>query len=551
MRKPHVTGTALHLLTVALLLAAGVASQAESAVDNQWDASGRVTVRGTDWTASLDKNSGALALTRREQTVRLTPLTAEGKPAQAVSACTLAAEGAEVVVRAAFKEGAATMEAAFRLSERGTVTLEPGAGFHGISIGSPLAAGILPGDQIEDVMYIPAKFKDLERVCVPSENWFAGLIDGGNGIVACAWPGTGQHLSLERKGDELFSGLTLTPDGKPLYLEILAAPSIWYCQHVGLDCLEKTMPLDWKPPFRAQYKTQLCLRAETSAQRTFTFISVANEQWRPEVGSVTWPVWFEKGKPVMRLTKKIPPRDDAYIYPFKENEKSLIAFVKRTPVGETIIDRNKLAPLPHGSRGAKDVGFIACGGTLVMRKGILALGLQNREKEFLEEYAEFLADYVDIVQKRNAGFFDFIDRARVQLKEWRAASAGASELRAYFDDMLAHANDTEQHVLRKMNYFGNDSAEAHMADADRTAKRMKELLDTKGTEVYPELDALVERQNRLSWGHIEMTGGRFSMMAREWAQQAAYGCADLPEAAEHAAEVRSGIRQAISTGPAW
>ncbi|MBN2312247.1 MAG: hypothetical protein JXR94_24930 [Candidatus Hydrogenedentes bacterium] len=542
------------LAALSVVLCAANAATAEIVIEDNWADTGQTVVRGADWTVSVAKNDGALALCRGGQTVRLVPLAGDGNGAQGVETCTVSREGADVRVEVAFTAGGQPEAAAFHLSERGLVTVAPGAGLNQMAVECPIAVGILPGDLLEDVLYDPEAIAGEGDVIVPSENWFACLVQGGDAMLACAWPDSAQRLSLRcpRQGDAgAFPGFAFSFDGKPCYLELLTGTALWHRQGVELEYLERAVPLEWRPPHPAQYRTQLWLRGETSARRTFTFLNGPNEQWRPEVGAVSWPVWFENGVPMMRLSKKIPPKGDAIIYPFCKGDETLMSFLERTPVAGIILDRNKLAPLPHGSRDAKNVGFIACAGTLVMRSTVFALGLQRRERDFLSEYADFLADYVDIIQKRNAGLLESIARTHAVLDTWRAQAGDSPEMAAYLDGMIEFADETEAGVQRKLNYLGGDSPEAHMREAARIASRLKELVATDGTEVFPECDMLVGRLNCLSWGHIEMTGGRFSMMGREWAQEAAFGCARVPAAAAYAAEIRAAIRQALTTGPAW
>jgi len=66
-----------------------------------------------------------------------------------------------------------------------------------------------------------------------------------------------------------------------------------------------------------------------------------------------------------------------------------------------------------------------------------------------------------------------------------------------------------------------------------------------------ECEYLVNRMNRLSWAHDETTGMRFSMLTREWAQEAARACAELPAALLYAGTLRALIRDALNGAPPW
>jgi len=349
----------------------------------------------------------------------------------------------------------------------------------------------------------------------------------------------------------MFEALKIVLDGKDLYLEVLAGPAIWHKEKLQLGYLERDVVIEWEKPFPATYKTQLLLKGETTTARTFVFRNRPNLQWRPEMGQCAWPVWFEGDRACLRLGKKIPPRGEAIIFPMADGDKSLSGFLRRTPLAGIISSRNERAELPQGPRNAPNVGFVACGGTGVMRNTIFALGLQKREKEFLTEYADFLADYATIVQTRHAGFFRSIDETRKKLVAWIEKQENNPEVHEYLDQMSAQADRVEEGLRRKMELYGANTPEAHIAHADRAADRLKELLDTGDPEVFPECEELIDTLNVLAWGHAETAGMRFSMLTREWAQKAALACADNPAACEYARDIRASIRDALNGAPPW
>jgi hypothetical protein len=326
---------------------------------------------------------------------------------------------------------------------------------------------------------------------------------------------------------------------------------MWHRQPFELAHLEKTVPLDWRRPFPAVYKTQLLMRGETSTVRTFTFLKKANVQFRPEIGACIWPVWFQDETPMLRMSKRIPPRGDAIIYPFEEGDCTLMGFLQRTPVADPVVQRNKHALLPCGPRNAPNVGFVACGGTDTIRATVFALGMQQREKQFLSEYADFLSDYVAIVQQRHAGFLTFINETHARIEGWATEHKDDPDLRAYLELMLEIADDADEGVRRQLELYGANTPEEHMARASRGADRLKQLLDTGHPEVFPECDQIVHECNRLAWGHAEVVGMRFSMLARQWAQEAALAASDNPRALEYARAIRSAARAALNTAPPW
>jgi hypothetical protein len=539
------------LFACALLMA--TPAQAEIVLRDEWESAGTVTVDADRSTLVLRKNYGGVELRSGDQVVRLSPVGAQGVESASTLTWGIAQESPDrAVIRALHAAGDAELGLSFVLTDAGMVTLTAKEGVQGVRIAGELAAGILPGIRLEDVVYRPEDFAELDRAHVPPENWFAALIAGGNGMVALAWPDGRQSVSLLCGEDaEAFRGVEVALDGKRLHIQMLSAPGIWHGEPLELGYLERNVELAWRRPFPATYKTQLSMRAETTAARTFVFRNKPFEQYWPEIGECSWPVWFEEDRAFMRLSKKIPPRGEAIIYPFDEGDLTLMGFIRRTPLGEAIEARNAQLPLPHGPRDVANVGFVACGGTNVMRRTLFELGLQQREREFLSEYADFLADYVAIVQQRNITFLQFVDATRNKVEDWMSKHEADSDVAAYLEQMLARADRTESGLRRKLELYGDNTPEAHIDHADRACARLKELLNTTDPELEPESDELIFICNRLAWGHAEVVGMRFSMLARAWAEEAASLCAGRPAAAPYAVAVRASIREALNGAPPW
>ncbi len=550
----HRTRTAMAALCLLVAMQAHVL--AEPVLRDTWAQTGRVTVEGKDWQAALERDKGSLRITRDGQSVNLVPFKADGTPAETVSAWRSIEDSArgQVAFEATFSAGASTLQGTFSFSDAATICVTPGDGLAGVRLQAPIAVGVLPGIQLDAVTYHPKDFTGLEAVHVPAENWFAGLIEGGDGMLACAWEDESQSVSLLGDGDaqpSTFKALEIGLAGHPLYLEVLAAPAIWHREALELGFLERDVALDWKPPFEAIYTAQFIMRGETSAMRTFNFQKKRNVQYRPEVGQTVWPVWFEDETAYVHVSKRIPPRGDAIFYPVDGHTYSLMRFLGRCPAEGIVRARNTHDPLPHGPRGAENVGFVACGGTEVIRAGLFAAGVHAREKAFLTEYADFLSDYVAIVQLRHAAFFRFIEASKAEVAAWLEACPEGDRNRPFLESMRDLAERTDEGMRVEMELYGGSTPEAHMARAEKDAERIKELLKTDDPEVYPELNEIVYRLNRLAWGHAEGGGMRFSMLVRDWAQKAATESAALPEALPFARALRADIRKALNGAPPW
>lgn len=560
MKTPGLTAMRVGLgkacLLLALLCCAPAPANAAMAARDEWARAGRLAVQGADWRVVFSKDDPAVVFSSDEQTVRIAPFSADGAESDGLLSCQVAkADPKEhVEIRAAFSAGTRTIEGRFRFTDVGDVQILPARTMAGVAIQAPISVGVLPGMKLEAVLYRPEDYPEPNEILVPCENWLAGLLKGNNGIVACAWPEGGQTVSLLLEGvpgARQITAIKLGLDGKDLHLALLTAPGIWHNERLQLTYLEKNVEIAWKRPFSAGWATQLPLNAETTTPRTFRFGERRRNGWLPEVGWYVLPAWFEGDRTFVHLSKKIPPRGEAVIYPMEGNERSLMGFARRTPLGRMFAERKGRIDLPQGPRNAVNVGYNACWGTYLLRRSIYKFGAQEREKEFLREHADFLADHAAQIQMRNAGYATFIKDMRSRLNAWLGEQESNPKVRAYLGLMLEHVKRVEDGHRQKMVLFDEDTPEQHIARADRTAERLKQLLETPGTEVFPECYYLVDTFNRLSWDHSERTGMRFCMLTHEWARQAARACAGNPGALEYAREIRGAIRQALRAAPGY
>jgi len=522
----------------------------EITVQDEWAAHGEIVIGGADWTVRFNRGEEGVDLNADGQAVQIAPFFGDTIKTGVLDSCEILGDASAptIDVQAVFSVKRKKMTARFHFDDHGTLQATPDEGLTGIVIHAPIAVGVLPGVRLEDVLYEPGAFTGATEVYVPSENYFAGLLEGNNGILACAWPEGQQTVCLRALGKGLqplvFDRLEIALDGQDLYLGLLTAPAIWHRETVALDYLERKVESAWKRPFSATYKTQLPVRAESTTVRSFVFLNNRTEPWWPELGQFTWPVWFENDQACLFLSKKIPPSGSAIFYPFEGNDNSIMGFLHRTPAAEIVNARCKARDLPEGPRHAPNVGFNACWGTYLLRRTIYMRGVQNRYKEFLSEHADYLADRVAMIQQRNRIYLTFIARMREMLAASRKKAPRAA--RRYLDGMSECCDALEKGLQRKMLLYGDDTPEAHIAHADRNCIRLKELLETDSPEVYVECERLIDEFNRMSWGHNENTGMRFSLLAREWAQRAALDCADNPRAVQYAQEIRAALRDVMN-----
>jgi len=463
----------LLIAAAVFLLSPCVLGASEAVIENSWRDQGFTRIVWNDNAVDLRRGADGLSFSSQGERMLIAPLGEDGAEAGLLKGCRSRRSGVEATFQP--ESGGEALSLALDVSPRGILTITPSGAVVSVLLRVPVEVGVLPGLRLEDVLYPADALTESDAVHVPVHNSFAGLLRGGGGMFIGAWPDGEQGVTLHLEGSEeerTIATVEIALDGAPLYLGLLAAPAIWHRQEFSLRQYERDSEMDWKPSYEAQYRTQLPMRGETTTLRSFVFRMEREELPNPEVGNCIWPVWFDRGRPMVHVGKRIPARGEAIVYPYDWAEKSLLGFLRATPAGRGILERNKRALLPEGPRGATNVGFIACGGTHILRNTIYAWGLHSRERTYLLEHADLMADYVAIIQKKNIAYFKFIEDARRQIGEWRQAHEGEVELNAFFDVMLQHVERVEEGHIRKMELYDENTPEGHIAEADRCAARL-------------------------------------------------------------------------------
>ena len=518
--------------------------RAEIAIHDAWNEEENLTLSTERWQARFRHGEDRFLFTSGDESVSIALLPVGAKNEQPLLADQCAAtreEDGRVTVQ--WTLGKVNVSMSF--SPYGALRLEAPEAM--LRLETPVAVGVLPGIVQEDVFYRADAFSG--DVTLAAENWFAGLIEGEGGILFCAWQDTDAPSRLI-KGSDVFSAFDLSPASGEIFIELLAIPGIWRREILELGYLERETRLEWERPVPAVYRTQAPFNAETLSPRTVEFTHGPHSEWRPEIGDFTWPVYFDGNRAVLNYSKKVPPQGDMIAYPAHGVNESLRGFIARTPLNESIMNRNVRRSIPAGPRGVRNVGYNACWGTQLLRRTLYIQGRQYRERGFLREHADFLADYVGMVQRRNRLYLEFLEDTRTLLAGW-ANETEDPDISAWITDMKDRAENIEAGMMNKLNRYGHQLPEEHTAYAAEILERLKGLLETPGQELYPEFEEIINEVNILSWGNDEDTGMRFNMLASAWALEAAFSCADAPGLVPYVRALRAAIRDMLCGAAPW
>ncbi len=159
-----------------------------------------------------------------------------------------------------------SITASFRL-KRGAVALEaaPGSGADRLCIEAPGRYVVLPDFFADDIL-IDATQIPVPSAEVPSENFLLHMTGDGDAIAMCVFENSDQDVNVTFSGEgdrrvATGSEIEFGKDGK-IWLALLTGAGVWHAFDVKDEDAGKVMPLGWKMPFAAQWRTDFTRRNE-------------------------------------------------------------------------------------------------------------------------------------------------------------------------------------------------------------------------------------------------------------------------------------------------
>ena len=222
----------------------------------------------------------------------------------------------EVALEVSFSgKGSPDISGIFAFGKTEIIEIKPTENMKTISLRGAIEYGIVPSFIGDDLILDGAESSSVNTLCLPSENLFLGLVKGEESELVMTWPKGKQQIRLqlgaEEKGKRPIDSVDFDNGGQSLYLAALAAPGIWHKEILMPSYLEKDVPIKWKKPFSAKWKTELY---EETVKTTFAFRESKGQVWRGVPGSYSYPVWFNGDDAFYHLSKKVPPKGESVIY---------------------------------------------------------------------------------------------------------------------------------------------------------------------------------------------------------------------------------------------
>jgi len=451
----------------------------------------------------------------------------------------------EVVIQASFAiNGSEETSAAFLFGKSETVEIKPAPNMKRISLLSPLDYGVVPAFVGDDLIF-GAAGAEADRLSLPAENIFVGLLKGEASELVMTWPKGRQQLNLRLGNDSQakrsIESIDFENDGQSIYLAALSAPGIWHREELKPAFLEKDVSLKWKPPFPAKWKTQF---TESGVRTTFAFRQAKGTVWRGVPGSYDYPAWFDGDTAFYHLSKKVPPKGESLVY-FLEGQGTPLSMATPAEIIRETLGRQMSDPIldptgrklrTHHRRGGDGVHrACTCGCT----EAIQAVFQARQESTKLDYIKEALGDMRFFVECHVARIEEYQKFAESLIPFLKSKDTAASpELKSYLENLeqIAESIPQEYNVQKE-----NMKSPEYVTELTQKTISLAANQSTNNLPAYMQL----LKDWRAMGGAQDYVVAHCHMMTRKLFQEAGYAAATNPAALPIAIEVRARCRQVL------
>ena len=304
--------------------------------------------------------------------------------------------------------------------------------------------------------------------------------------------------------------------------------------------LEKDIQVRWKPPYPANWKTQL---SEAGVQTTYAFRKSKGTVWRGVPGSYTYPVWFEGDNAFFRLSKKVPPQGEAVIYCLEgqntPRKVSTPVDIMKATLGrqmcESILDIAGRKLRTHHRRGDAGVDRACTCGCTDAIQAVFKLGQEVARREYVEEALDDMVFFVRRHVERIDEYRKFADDMIGFLQETQET---APELKRYLEGLeeiagrIPNECDVQMENMKSLKY------------AEELADRTRLLAGRKHPDNLDAYNDLLKAWRGMG-GAQDYVLAQCHTITRQLCQEAGYASLDQPGALALAKSIRARCRQCL------
>ena len=478
--------------------------------------------------------------------MELLPLQLKGEPANIASCSIMWNTGDEAALEVSFSDRGKSdkCSAIFSFDRKEIVEIKPVGTMKGMSILGPIEYGIVPGFVGDDLIFDAREYPSMNKLCVPTENIFMGLLQGGNSVLVVTWPEGKQQMKLvmgdKQSEPRLIESIDFDNDGRSFYLALLEAPGIWHKEQLKPSFLEKDVAVDWKRPFPAKWKTQLL---EAGVRTTYNFRESEDKIWRAITGRYVYPVWFKGKDTFYHLSKKIPPRGESIIY-FLERRNTPVSV--STPVDimketlgrqacDDILDIAGRKLRTHHRRAARGVRRAATCGCTAAIEVVFKADREIEQKDYVDGAVDDMVYFVTRHVERIGEYQDF---ARDMVSFLNLQRKSNPDLKTFLGSMetitqqIPQEYDRQKENIRSLKYAAELAGETKALTQKKDPKNLKSYL------------ALGEKWRAMGGAQDELVG-KYHSITRKLFQEAGYGCVNHPKAVDIAEQIRARCRKCL------
>lgn len=386
---------------------------------------------------------------------------------------------------------------------------------------------------------------EIGHLWLPAENLALGLVEGEAAAIVMTWPEGRQKATLRlgqpQEGNRRITALEFENDGKSFFVAALSAPGIWHREPLDPTFLEKDVPLKWKRPFPAKWKTQLY---EEGVKTTFNFHNSRGQVWRGVPGSYEYPVWFEGEEAMLHLGKKVAPKGEALIY-YLEGQNTppgiptpveILRSTLGRPATESILDVEGRKLRTHHRRGGEGVRRACTCGCTEAIQAVFQAGEEVTQKSYVEGALEDMVFFVHRHVERINEYRAFAADLDSYLKKQGQSSPQLEPFISSLTQTLGQI--PQEYEVQKENMKSFEYAD----DLVRQTLALTSRKDTNNFKAYMEL----LKAWRDMGGAQDYVLAQCHMITRKLCQEAGYGCAKGPaDAVALGEEVRRRCRQIL------
>jgi hypothetical protein len=467
--------------------------------------------------------------------------------------------------------GEAAVDATFSISggEKATVRMrlqlgqafvktEAGDGVEALRLAAPCRFAVMPDFFADDILVDATELPEGD-VELPGENFLLHMIGQGEAMVLAVWDQREEDLRVAVGGEaenRTIRASTIPYGSKgSVYVAVLEGPSIWHRRDVSKADADRTVRLDWKAPFAAQWRVDwrqdnglvdswemLLQRPEGDYFKPDWFSQSANygtndwmdagrKRWTTVLGWFQYPCWIDNdGQGYLQpLRKPGKFQGPAVLYP--------LGRVAATPLAAlTVVDLMR-ATLGVGpcqyvldveGQKKQSAGIPTCQARTRL-DAIYAAGEQKERKAQVEQALADALAFIRHIRQRIEAYREFGNETLAYLHEQKQARP---ELADFLSEMEGLARRIDETVAARKDGISTPEHAARLVEEFRAT-----LIDDDGP------DAL-ERCKKITAGFVKIGGnqdelvGECRMAVKIIRQKAALTMAVDPRTAPVAREIR-------------